>query len=171
MVKYSKQHCVEVRNRQKKWPMDRSQVHSISLWVAGSLFKGRDIDLSVQFLSSARMAEINQSFLGHEGPTDVITFDLSEEAPEDTLVGEILICPDVAMAFSQSFGTHWYEECMRYLIHGLLHLAGFDDLEPEPRRLMKRHEHRWVRRMHEHFSLPKNPPSAKARRRTSFPSK
>ena len=129
------------------------------------------MDLSVQFLSSARMAEINQSFLGHEGPTDVITFDLSQEAPEDTLVGEILICPDVAMAFSQSFGTHWYEECMRYLIHGLLHLAGFDDLEPEPRRLMKRHEHRWVRQMHEHFLLPKNPPSAKARRRTSFPSK
>ena len=75
MVKHSKQHCVEVRNRQKKWPMDRSQVHAISLWVAGSLFKDRDMDLSVQFLSSARMAEINQSFLGHEGPTDVITFD------------------------------------------------------------------------------------------------
>ena len=100
------------------------------------------------------MAEINQSYLQHEGPTDVITFDLSEDATE-MVMGEILICPEVAAKQAQEFETSWHEETVRYVIHGLLHLKGFDDLESEKRRIMKQHENRWMKKAQEKFNLKK----------------
>ena len=98
------------------------------------------------------MASINQEYLGHEGPTDVITFDLCDD-PALRMTGEILICPEVAASQSEEFGTTWQEETVRYVIHGLLHLKGFDDLEPEKRRIMKQHENRWVEKAKAGFDL------------------
>ena len=99
------------------------------------------------------MAQVNQDFLQHEGATDVITFDLSEDAMPDYLVGEILVCPEVAAKQSSEFGTQWHQEAIRYVIHGLLHLKGFDDLEPEKRKVMKRHENKWMTKAAGQFDL------------------
>jgi len=145
---------IEVRNRQRKWPLNLSLIEEITAWVVGSLFKDVETDLSIQFLAPGRMAEINQSYLQHEGPTDVITFDLSEDATE-MVMGEILICPEVAAKQAQEFETSWHEETVRYVIHGLLHLKGFDDLESEKRRIMKQHENRWMKKAQEKFNLKK----------------
>ena len=145
---------IEVRNRQRKWPLNLSLIEEITAWVVGSLFKDVETDLSIQFLAPGRMAEINQSYLQHEGPTDVITFDLSEDSTE-MVMGEILICPEVAAKQAQEFETSWHEETVRYVIHGLLHLKGFDDLESEKRRIMKQHENRWMKKAQEKFNLKK----------------
>lgn len=144
---------MEVRNRQRKWPVNVAVVQEIGIWVAEKLFKNQTAEISVQFLGTTRMAEVNQDFLQHEGPTDVITFDLSEAAIPDTLIGEILVCPDVASKQSVEFGTKWHEETIRYVIHGLLHLKGFDDLEPEKRKIMKQHENRWMVKVGNQFNL------------------
>ena len=129
-------------------------VEEISTWAAMELFKGVESDISIQFLSPDRMAKINQNFLQHEGPTDVITFNLGEDA-SSFLMGEILICPEVAARQSEEFNTSWYEETIRYVLHGLLHLKGFDDLEPEKRRIMKRHENQWMQKTQAKFDLAK----------------
>ncbi len=143
---------IEVRNRQRKWPLNVEIVEEIATWVAGSLFKDIESDISIQFLAPGRMAEINHEYLQHEGPTDVITFDLSDE-PTVLMMGEILICPEIAAKQSKEFETTWHKETIRYVIHGLLHLKGFDDLEPEKRKIMKRHENRWMERVQEKFNL------------------
>ncbi|HAO66993.1 MAG TPA: rRNA maturation RNase YbeY [Verrucomicrobiales bacterium] len=145
---------IEVRNRQRKWPLNTAMIEEIAAWVSVSLFKDLETDISIQFLSPGRMASINQEYLGHEGPTDVITFDLCND-PALCMTGEILICPEVAASQSEEFGTTWQEETIRYVIHGLLHLKGFDDLEPEKRRIMKQHENRWVKKAKTGFDLSK----------------
>jgi probable rRNA maturation factor len=61
--------------------------------------------------------------------------------------GDLVICLDEARRQARVFGTTWQAEVVRYLVHGLLHLRGHDDLEPDARRRMKRVEDRIVRRL------------------------
>lgn len=97
------------------------------------------------------MAALNGSFLGHEGSTDVITFDYRdgyeplEAAGGLELHGEIYISPQDALRQSSEFGATWREELLRYMAHGFLHLLGYDDLDPKPRARMKRKEDQLTR--------------------------
>jgi probable rRNA maturation factor len=65
----------------------------------------------------------------------------------------LFICLDDAVKQAREFRTTWQEELARYVIHGLLHLRGFDDLEPAARRVMKREENRLLRRAGRAFTL------------------
>lgn len=78
------------------------------------------------------MARVHREFLGLPGPTDVITFPY----------GEILVCAPIARARAKEFGHDVTTELALYCIHGLLHLAGHDDLEPGPARLMAQAQER-----------------------------
>jgi probable rRNA maturation factor len=107
-------------------------------------------DLTFYFVGAKKMAGLNETHLGHPGPTDVITFDYADHAtrnPQPVLHGEIFICVDIAVTQAREFRTTWQAEVIRYLIHGLLHLCGHDDLKSAARREMKRHENRLVRKL------------------------
>jgi rRNA maturation RNase YbeY len=65
----------------------------------------------------------------------------------------LYICLDTAMAQAKQFGTTGQSELVRYVVHGVLHLLGYDDLQPDLRRKMKRVENRLVRRLAGRFSL------------------
>ena len=80
------------------------------------------------FVNDAEIAALNKEFLLHDGPTDVITFEH----------GEIVISTDRTVAQAGQFKKPLHEELTLYLIHGLLHLAGYDDTSPVPRRAMLR---------------------------------
>lgn len=73
----------------------------------------------------------------------------------DSLNGELFICVDDAVKQAREFRTTWQSELARYVIHGLLHLCGHDDLSPEPRRKMKREENRLLKLAAKEFSLSK----------------
>jgi probable rRNA maturation factor len=68
---------------------------------------------------------------------------------------------DDAIAQAREFGSSWQSEVVRYVVHGILHLLGYDDLQPELRRKMKRAEHRLVRRLENRFALAQLSPPAK----------
>lgn len=113
-------------------------------------------DLAFHFVGARKMAALNQIHLGHEGPTDVITFDYGEPKARNlprVLQGEVLICIAVAMTQAREFRTTWPAETVRYLVHALLHLCGYDDLQPAARREMKRHENRLVGRLARQFDF------------------
>jgi probable rRNA maturation factor len=74
-------------------------------------------EISVVFVSDKRIAQIHQQFMSEPGPTDVITFQH----------GEIFISTETAKRQARQFGTSFERELRLYLVHGLLHLAGFDD--------------------------------------------
>ena len=88
---------------------------------------------------------MNWQFLRHEGPTDIITFD--HGSTPERLFGEMFICVAEAERQAKEFGTTWQQELQRYVIHGILHLRGYDDLEPAKRRVMKQEENRLVRKV------------------------
>ena len=71
------------------------------------------------------------------------------------LHGEIFICVDEAVVQARRFRASWQSELVRYVIHGVLHLRGFDDLHPAGRRKMKREEDRLLREIALRFALSK----------------
>ena len=97
------------------------------------LQKGKQTDLrksgevSVWLISDRRMALLHRKFLGQSGPTDVLTFQH----------GEIFISVDTARRHARAFGNSLLRELKLYIVHGLLHLHGFDDQTPAEARKMK----------------------------------
>lgn len=102
--------------------------------------------INIIFVGSRTMARINRDFVGHQGATDVITFNYlegEEDLEPEEITIELVICPEVAHAEGERRKDSSYaREMALYLVHGLLHCSGYDDLEPETRRRMRRAERR-----------------------------
>jgi probable rRNA maturation factor len=135
---------VTIQNRQKDRRIHPDRLRRLTCAVVARLAPGAVADLCVHLVTPTRMASLNEHFLGHHGPTDVITFDWSEGEP-GWLYGEIFICPKVAVDQARQFACPWQVELMRYVIHGVLHLLGHDDQAPAARRRMKAAENRALR--------------------------
>ena len=71
------------------------------------------------------MRSVNKKYLNHDHVTDVLTFDLGIRT------GEIIICPQIAGINAKAHQTSTEKEIILYVIHGILHLAGFDDHKPQ----------------------------------------
>ena len=85
-------------------------------------------------VSDRRMAALHKQFCGIPGPTDVLTFQH----------GEIVVSADTAATQARMFHTSVTAEIQLYVLHGLLHLAGFDDATPSQRRQMHRLQKKWM---------------------------
>lgn len=133
--------AVVVANRQRVQALVPEAVAETARLVLGRL--GRDAELGIHLVSEREMTRVNRDFLGHEGSTDVITFDHGSGPAR--LQGELFISVADAVRQADEFGTTWHEEIARYVVHGILHLCGHDDLQPVARRAMKREENRLVR--------------------------
>src|SRR5688572_4725778 len=139
------------RNRQRDCPIDLRFLRRVLRIALDNLLNASNYELCFRFVSAQEMAKVNEQFFDHIGPTDVITFNHSEKA--DRLYGEIFICPEVAVAQAREFRTSWQEEIVRYCVHGLLHLRGYDDVRVTDRRRMKREEDRVVNKLTEQFAV------------------
>jgi rRNA maturation RNase YbeY len=130
------------------------------------------------------MARLNHEFLGHSGTTDVLSFDYATaetmlitdrwqdrpsagrtnrqarrravDGPDaDHVNGEVIISVGEALRQARVFRTTWQAELVRYLIHGVLHLQGYDDQTPALRTRMKRVENRLLKEISAEFNLKK----------------
>ena len=93
-----------------------------------------DGELSVVFVDDATIARVHADFMGDPSPTDVITFPAE---PSMESAGEIIVSVDHASARAEELGEPFSRELSLYLIHGWLHLAGFDDRKEADRPKMK----------------------------------
>ena len=82
--------------------------------------------LSITFVGRAAMSELNQRYLGHRGPTDVISFGLGRQGRRGPVVGDIYICAEIARANAKRQGVSAQEEILRLVVHGTLHVLGYD---------------------------------------------
>ena len=151
-------------NRQRARPIDRRLMTQIGRCLLEELLERTEYQLAVHFIGAAEMAKLNQSFLGHEGSTDVITFNHLDGEQGPMLYGEIFISVDDAVAYAKDFGVTWQSEITRYFVHGVLHLEGCDDLEPALRRVMKRKENQLLKKLSQRFDLDKLQRSGHAKR-------
>jgi len=114
--------------------------------------------IGINLIGAREMTLVNETFLQHEGSTDVITFDHMEKRKVESgkrkqLHGELFVCVGEAISQAKNFKTSWQSEAVRYIVHGVLHLLGYDDLKSDLRRKMKREENRLVRLLAKKFSL------------------
>jgi probable rRNA maturation factor len=147
--------ALQVANRQQSCPLDRRWVRRLTKCLLEDLLERRQYELGVHVIGAAEMTRLNESFLGHEGSTDVITFNHQDGAPEARLHGEIFICMDDALIHARRFRASWQSEVARYLVHGVLHLEGFDDADPPLRRAMKRRENKLLKELSARLDLGK----------------
>lgn len=92
-------------------------------------------EITVAIVSDAAMARLHMDFMGLPDPTDVLTFEH----------GEIAISAETARIYAQRYNYPIEREIALYIIHGLLHLNGFDDLHPQPAARMRRTQQRVLR--------------------------
>ena len=94
--------------------------------------------LSLVFVDDGALASLHGRFLGDDSPTDVMSFDLGEETPGPG--GELYVSVDRAGSLAAERGVPVERELALYVVHGVLHLCGFDDHEPAERRVMREAE-------------------------------
>lgn len=104
-------------------------------------------ELSLVFLTDEAITQLHADFLDDPTPTDVITF---EGDPQFGTAGEICVSADTAAAYAQAHRTEFDRELTLYVVHGWLHLAGYDDLAPAKKRRMRAAEKRAMDLLDEH---------------------
>jgi probable rRNA maturation factor len=125
---------IEVRNIQRTIRVSRRRLQRFADIACALVWKHRQPEgeiasvpaISVLIVSDRQMAALHQKFCGTSGPTDVLTFQH----------GEIVISAETAARQARIFHCSLAAEIQLYLLHGLLHLAGFDDVAPEARKRM-----------------------------------
>jgi probable rRNA maturation factor len=100
--------------------------------------------ISVAVVDDPLIHELNRRYLEHDYPTDVLSFVLEREA--DLLEGEVIVSADTARRTAQRLGWPAEHELLLYIVHGTLHLAGYDDLDPESKACMRQQERRVLAR-------------------------
>lgn len=128
---------VEVGN-ETNWTIDPKQFSDLGVWVMDQMHVSTQSDLTITFVDPAPIATLHEHWMSLEGPTDVMSFPMDElrpgipgsSAPEGIL-GDIVICPDVALQQALAAGHSAIEEIMLLTTHGILHLLGFDHTTPE----------------------------------------
>ena len=120
---------IAVSNLQKKIPV-RIPVVSANIRKTIKALKFFPPFLSIAFVGEKRMRRLNREYLGHDHVTDVITFDH----------GEVIVCPAMARRNAKRFGNLVGREIMLCVVHGILHLCGYDDQAPADIERMRRKE-------------------------------
>lgn len=103
----------------------------------------RDAELNLLFIDVAAMEQLHIRWMDEPGPTDVLSFPMDELRPGDAdhitdpgLLGDIVVCPQVAEQQAQTAGHSAEQEELLLVTHGLLHLLGFDHATPDEEREM-----------------------------------
>ncbi|MEM9996307.1 MAG: rRNA maturation RNase YbeY [Bacteroidota bacterium] len=102
-------------------------------------------DISIVLADHATVLDLNRAWLDHDYTTDVLSFNLDEDVLAEGFVeGEVYVDLDTAAERAPEFGTTFETEALRYVIHGVLHLVGYDDATPEQKATMHALEDRYL---------------------------
>jgi probable rRNA maturation factor len=109
------------------------------------LLKKLEIDtdeIIFHFVSEKKICSLHTEFFNDPTPTDCITFPIDSPGEKASwhILGEAFICPKTALTYSKHHRTDPLEELYRYVVHCILHLIGYDDLQASERARMKRKE-------------------------------
>jgi probable rRNA maturation factor len=137
-------HGIQVLNKQRRLKICRPAVALYCVHVIRSLSQEVPA-LSVVFVSKVQMRGINNTYLGHDYATDVLSFSYEGIVMEGRLfLGEIVIAPEIAAIHAASYGISPEKEVRRLLVHGILHLMGYNHETDQGQ--MKRLQIRLLRR-------------------------
>ena len=125
---------LHISNKQRSLPLSKPPVKRAV--EALCLFLKISCDeLSIFFVSTKKICALHAQFFNDPSPTDCITFPI-----DSSYLGDLFICPDTAILYAEARNEDPYKETLLYIVHGLLHLIGYDDLDPKKRRTMRKME-------------------------------
>jgi probable rRNA maturation factor len=133
---------VSVANQQEALELDFARIKT----VARGVLQGEgltDAKLTIAFMTDAAIHALNKRFLEHDEPTDVITFPYTKKP----LHGDLAISTDTAITAAAERGHEASEELLLYVIHGILHLCGYDDLSEKKQKVMKQKEAEYLSKL------------------------
>ncbi|HWY87524.1 MAG TPA: rRNA maturation RNase YbeY [Gemmataceae bacterium] len=133
---------VTIASPQEVVPLDRGRLREIARAVLAGEGTG-DYEISLAFVDNATSQRLNKRFLDHDEPTDVLSFPLSD-AGAAKLSGELVIAVEVAHEQARARGHDVQSELALYVIHGLLHLCGYDDKSAGHARDMRARERHYL---------------------------
>ncbi len=118
---------IEVQNQQSLLTIDAEAIRR----AVESILVGEEIEaatIQVAIVDDPTIHDLNRRFLNHDEPTDVVSFPLAELPEVD---GCLAVSAETAVRSAASYGWSAGEELLLYVVHGTLHLVGYDDLTPE----------------------------------------
>ncbi len=131
---------LDVINLQKRYPIDKNKIKKLVRNVLKVEKKDKDVELNIVFVDNKGIKEMNRNFLGHNYATDVLSFAYHEPCRENVVTGEIIVSVEMAAQRAQKLGYSMEGETALYLIHGLLHLFGYDDKQKRDAKKMHQRE-------------------------------
>ncbi len=132
---------VEVNNRQKSQSIDEKRLAAaVRAVLSGEGFTTAEVSLAI--VGDEEMHELNRRHLSHDYPTDVLSFLL--DGDEEWLEGEVIASAEYAARSAPQFSASLDDELMLYIVHGTLHLAGYDDQDDDSRRQMRAKEKEYL---------------------------
>ena len=130
-------------NNESGLDVDEQAIQRLAVFALDQMHVHPDADLAILFVDEAAMEQLHVQWMDEPGPTDVLSFPMDELRPgsDDNptpagLLGDIVVCPQVAIAQAEAAGHSALEEMLLLTTHGILHLLGFDHAEPEEEREM-----------------------------------
>jgi probable rRNA maturation factor len=135
---------IAIASPQEAVPIDRKRLRE----VARAVLEGEgvaDAEISLAFVDNPTIHRLNRRFLNHDEPTDVLSFPLGEKGGK--LAGELVVGAEVARDQAAERGHDVQAELALYVIHGLLHLCGYDDHDPAGARAMRARERHYLGRL------------------------
>ena len=125
---------ITVFNRQKDLKLSTRRTKALVKAVLQSQ-KVECREIFVYFVNEKQITNLHGEFFNDPTPTDCITFPLDNET-----LGEIFVCPKAAIDYCKKRGGDPLNETALYIVHGILHLLGYDDLDPVKKRAMRKKE-------------------------------
>ena len=133
---------IEITN-ESELEVDLTRVQSLAEHVREALRLHPLVDVGVIFVDEAPMTDLHVRWMDEPGPTDVLSFPMDELRPgseemlsAEGVLGDVVICPQVARRQAEVAGHEEINEILILLTHGMLHLVGFDHAEPEEEKEM-----------------------------------
>ena len=122
---------ISIVSHREPEPLDLSAFERLATFVLDREEAPAMVELSIAVVDLAEMTELNERYRGKSGPTDVLSFECDDlcavVAPDDPLtLGDVVVAPEVAEAQAAEYGHTVEEELNLLLVHGILHLLGYD---------------------------------------------
>src|SRR5262249_37587513 len=133
---------IAIASPQEVVPLDRARLREVVRAVLDGE-RVKDAEISLAFVDNPTIHRLNQRYLQHDEPTDVLSFPLCEPTAAK-LAGELVIGAEVAKAQAEEHGHDVQAELALYVIHGLLHLCGYYDHDDAGRRAMRERERHYL---------------------------
>lgn len=135
---------IDISNKQKKITINKKRIYAIAKETLRIKNNSR-AELSILFVGTKRMQTMNKKFRNIDRPTDVLAFSMREgkdTAGDDAVLGDVVICPEIAKKYAQIYKTRLNQEIQLDLIHGILHLLGYKDSNSRNQMLMQKEQQR-----------------------------